>query len=316
MKEFRTPSTPFADYHMHLTSGEVALRMTEKLPAEALGNFKPVQHTADDMIQVLNASGVQKAFALSNAYQWGMDFLGVPGEEEYEMVKYENDFTAREAAKYPDRLFPFLSINPLKDYAIAEIDRCVNQLGLPGLKLHFTNSNVDLRKPEHLAALKNVLTHADKLNLPVLIHFLSRNPQFGAGDAQLFMDEIVSRLPGLKIQMAHLGCGGLIDKMIEVFDAFIEGFENNLTLNKERFVMDIAAVISDGSKPLTMALTPEEEIRITDQIRRWGVEHVLFATDWPIFEPAEYVTMIKGKLRLTGEEFETILQNKWLFDNK
>ena len=305
--------TPFADYHMHLTSEEVACRMTEKLSEEVLGSFKPSRRNADDMIAVLNASGVQKAFALSNAYQWGMDFLNVPVEEEYEMVKFENDFTAREAAKYPDRLFPFFSINPLKDYSIEEMDRCVNQLGLHGLKLHFTNSNVDLRQPELLAALKNVLTHADKLNLPVLIHFLSRNPQFGAGDAQIFMDEIVSKLPNLKIQMAHLGCGGFTDKMIEMFDAFIEGFEKNPQLNKERFVMDIAAVISDGSKPLTMALTPEQEIRITDQIRRWGVEHVLFATDWPIFEPAEYVAMVKEKLHLTDAELETMLQNKWLF---
>ena len=73
---------------------------------------------------------------MSNAYQWGMDLLGMPENEEYEMVKFENDFTAREAAKYPGRFFSFLSIHPLKKYAIAEIDRCVNQLGLQGLKLH------------------------------------------------------------------------------------------------------------------------------------------------------------------------------------
>jgi predicted TIM-barrel fold metal-dependent hydrolase len=264
------------------------------------------------MIAVMDASGVQKAFALSNAYQWGMDFLNIPEDEEYEMVKFENDFTAREAAKYPDRLFPFLSINPLKDYAIAEIDRCARQLDLHALKLHFTNSDVDLRKPEHLVALKNVLSHADRKNMPVLIHFLTRNPQFGADDAQIFLDEIVSRLPNLKIQMAHLGCGGLMDKMIEMFDAFIKGFEKNPSLNKNRFMMDLAAVISDGSKPLTMAVTPEQAERITDQIRCWGVDKVLFATDWPIFEPAEYVDMINRKLNLTQEELETIAKNKWL----
>ena len=171
-------------------------------------------------------------------------------------------------------------------------------------------------KPEHLSMLKDVLGHADKLNLPVLIHFLSRNPEFGAKDAQIFMDEIVAKLPGLKIQMAHLGCGGLMDKMIEMFNAFIEGFEKNPQFNKKRFMMDIAAVISDGSKPLTMALTPEQEAKITEQIRRWGVESVLFGTDYPVFEPGEYVLMVKDKLHLSEAEFEVMCQNKWLFDGE
>lgn len=304
---------PFADYHMHLTSAEVARRMNASLPEEVLDGFKPVQHTAAEIIKSLDASNVKFAFALSNAYQWSMDLLDLPEAEEYEMVKFENDFAARETAPYLDRLLPFLSINPLKEYAIAEIDRCDKELGLHALKLHFTNSNVDLRKPEHLVAVRNVLSHAEKLDMPVLIHFLSRNQQFGAADARIFLDEIVSRLPNLKIQMAHLGCGGLTDKMIEMFDAFIEGFEQNQSFNKKNFVMDLAAVISDGSKPLTAAITPEQAEKITSQIRRWGVHHVLFATDWPIFEPAEYVDMIKEKLRLTQEELDTILQNKWLF---
>ena len=141
---------PFADHHMHITSSEVAQRMIEKLSREVLGDFVPQQHVADEMIAVLDHAKIGKALALSNAYQWGMDFFD-PNPNEYDWVRFENDFTASECAKYPGRLIPFMSIHPLKDYAIEEIDRCVKQLRTRGLKLHFTNSDVDLRKPDQLA---------------------------------------------------------------------------------------------------------------------------------------------------------------------
>jgi predicted TIM-barrel fold metal-dependent hydrolase len=304
--------SPFADYHMHLTSAEVAAKMIEKLGDEILMGYRPSLHGADEIISVLDRNNTQKAFALSNAYQWAMDELQIPPQEEYEQVRFENDFTARECAKYPDRLYSFLSINPRRDYAIEEIDRCVKDLGLKGLKLHFTNSNVDLRDPEHLAKLQKVLAHADELGLPVLIHFLSRNPEFGYGDATILMDEIVSQHPGLKVSMAHLGCGGFYDKTIDVLTGFIDWFEAHPDFPRENFVMDIAAVISDGSKPLTLPITEEQAQTVTALIRRWGVERTLFATDWPIFEPLEYVEMLKRKTFLTEEELNTILSNHWV----
>ncbi|MEM5773823.1 MAG: amidohydrolase family protein [Anaerolineaceae bacterium] len=299
---------------MHLTSAECANMMNEKLGEAILGTYKPAFHDADEIIAVLDRSGVQKAFALSNAYQWGMDLLGMPAEEIYDWVKFENDFTARECAKYPDRLLPFMSIHPLQDYALEEMDRCANQLGLRALKMHFTNSNVDLRNPEHLAGVKKVMAKAAELEMPVLLHFMSRNPEFGADDAFILIDEIIARHPALKIQMAHLGYGGLGDTMMKMFDAFIQRYEANPQLNKDNCKMDLAAVISDGSKPLTAPITPEQCQYVTDQIRRWGVEHVLFATDWPIFEPYEFAENVRKMLYLTDEEVNTLLSNRWLFE--
>ena len=305
--------SPFADYHMHLTSSECANIMNEKLGAEILGTYVPAFHNADEIISVLDRSGVQKAFALSNAYQWGMDLLGLPDDQINDWVKFENDFTARECAQYPDRLLPFMSINPLQDYALEEMDRCANQLGLRALKLHFTNSNVDLRNPQHLESIKKVFAKAVELDMPVLLHFMSRNPEFGAVDAAILIDEIIAHHPTLKIQMAHLGSGGLGDSMIKVFDTFIQRYEANPLLDKNNCKMDLAAVISDGSKPLTAPLSLEQCQYITDQIRRWGVEHILFATDWPIFEPNEFENNIRTMLKLTEEEVNTLLSNRWLF---
>jgi uncharacterized protein len=294
---------------MHLASAELAQALTAKLSREVLGDFVPQKHTADQMIAALDGAGIQKALALSNAYQCGSDFLGL-NPEEVAMVRFENDFAAREAAKYPERLVPFLSIHPLKDYAVRELERCVNDLGMRGLKLHFTNSNVDLHNPDHLIRIQNLLAHAAKINLPVLIHFLSRSPSFGGGDVEILLEQVIAGLPNLKVQIAHLGCGAKVQTTIEVFEAFIRGFEKNPALNKERMFIDIAAVIIDSTKPPLEALTREQELQITDQIRRWGVEHTLWATDWPFYEPLDYIQAVNEKLHLGKSEFEILYGNK------
>jgi predicted TIM-barrel fold metal-dependent hydrolase len=58
--------------------------------------------------------------------------------------------------KYPNRLVGFCSFNPLKDYAVEELNRCSKLSGMIGLKLHFGNSRVDIRRPDHLEKLRAV----------------------------------------------------------------------------------------------------------------------------------------------------------------
>jgi hypothetical protein len=124
------PKTPVADHHQHLMSP--ALATAWKLPAAV---------TSDDVIAQLDSAGIRRAAVLSMAYAWGSDSLQRGGAEEYAQVRVENDWTAAQAGRYLDRLIAFCSVNPLKEYAIAEIDRCAATPALrAGLKLHFANS--------------------------------------------------------------------------------------------------------------------------------------------------------------------------------
>ena len=91
----------------------------------------------------------------------------------------------------------------------------------------------------------------------------------------ILLNQVIADLPDLKVQMAHLGCGGKVAATLEVFEAYIHGFAKKPSLNKNRFFLDIAAVISDGSKPLTEALSTGKENTITNQIRRWGVQNII-----------------------------------------
>jgi predicted TIM-barrel fold metal-dependent hydrolase len=109
----------------------------------------------------MDSAGIQQALLLSMAYTWGKASRE-PVADEYEQVKAENDWTAQQAAQFPDRLRAFCSLNPLKPYALDELARCSSTpLLRRGLKLHFGNSDVDLDNPENVAQVRRVFAAAN-----------------------------------------------------------------------------------------------------------------------------------------------------------
>jgi predicted TIM-barrel fold metal-dependent hydrolase len=104
-----TAFAPKVDYHQHLLSPALAKAWSV---SEAV--------TAERLIEQLDAAGIQRALVLSLAYAQGSPSLR--GSDEYQKVRAENDWTSQQAARYPDRLRAFCSFNPLRDYALAELD--------------------------------------------------------------------------------------------------------------------------------------------------------------------------------------------------
>lgn len=300
---------PICDCHMHISSEKIGKFMQEHLPEEVLMGLDMSEHNAQHCLDLLDAAGIKKAFVLSNAYGWGLDMLPV-GEQELELVRWENDLTAREAARAPGRLTSFYSINPLKDYALEEMERCRQDLKMPGLKLHFTNSGVDIRQEEHRKKVISVLSQAAKLGSPALIHFRSRQPDFGKQDAEIFVKEIYAKIPNLKVQMAHMGSwGGYDDSTVDIFNAFVETFEEDPRLERDNFYFDISAVVIEKPVAVLQPPTPEQLASMAAQLRRCGMDHILFGSDWFAYKPGDYKDLLLEKLPLTPEEFETLFGN-------
>ena len=124
---------------------------------------------------------------LSVAYSWSNPSRAVASD--YDHVRAENDWVAAQVARYPDRLRAFCSINPLSDYALAELDRCSkNPLLAAGLKLHFANSAVDYHNPQHLARCRQVFHAANEHQMAIVIHMrasISRRLPYGRTEAQI-----------------------------------------------------------------------------------------------------------------------------------
>jgi len=87
------------------------------------------EFSAEKILTLLNNARLDRAFVLSGSYILGMN--GIEGPDEYNDVKKENNYLAIQCAKYPEGLVGFFSVNPLKDYAIEEMDRCYDELKLP-----------------------------------------------------------------------------------------------------------------------------------------------------------------------------------------
>jgi predicted TIM-barrel fold metal-dependent hydrolase len=123
----------------------------------------PVQKPifADDLIAQLDKVGIQRAVVLSAAYFF--DGLNPVSDDRYAMVRAENDWTAGQVMRHPDRLVALCSFNPMKDYALAELERCSKNAAFTGVKLHFGTSAVDLDNREHVAKIRRPAPHLLRL---------------------------------------------------------------------------------------------------------------------------------------------------------
>jgi predicted TIM-barrel fold metal-dependent hydrolase len=265
------------------------------------GPFSSEPSTADQLVDKLDDAGIKRAVVLSAAYQWGSPFnAGRPNE--YEKVKAENDYIAREVNRFPKRLVGFCSFNPLKDYALEELSRCQKILHLKGLKLHFGNSRVDIRKPEHLDKVRQVLQSTNKMGMPVVIH-LWADPAYeteGGQYAKIFLEEILPEIPDVTIQVAHMAGGGRsTDSALAVLaDAIAAGDKRTKNL-----YFDVATLTAGQSK--------EGLQKDAMRMRQIGLKRILYGTDTSPPNPTPRVSWanFKGLMPLTPKEIKTIAEN-------
>jgi predicted TIM-barrel fold metal-dependent hydrolase len=247
---------------------------------------------------------------LSIAYAWGSAGLASGGDaEEYARVRAENDWTAAQAGRYPGRLVSFCSVNPLKEYAILEIDRCAATLGLrAGLKLHFANSGVDLRESDHVRRLEQVFRTANAHRMAIVAHVWTGDDRvgvpFGQGPAETFVNEILPEAPDVTVQIAHLGGSGpRLDPGTMAGMIVLSEAARNARMHHLYFDMTTNV----------MARSSEDDAAfMAARIRQIGVERILYGSDMAIQgNPAarESWAMFRMKTRLTAQEFDGIAAN-------
>lgn len=261
---------PYLDAHAHLASAALAAYHAET--GGTVGQVGTMEGAA--LIRRLDADGVRRAFVLSTAYLMAADAYGTRTAEtaEYARVRAENDFTAAECARYPERLVPFLSLNPRRGYAVEEVDRCVEQK-MRGLKLHLWNSLVDTRQTADLAALRRVVERAAHHRLAVVAHVaVGAVPNYGPDDTERFAREIIMPLDTLQISIAHLaGAGGFGARAQACFERLIAVCGPD-TAYASRVWTDMAAT-------LTATTAADQARRLGEQLRRSGLHRVLWGSD-------------------------------------
>lgn len=257
--------------------------------------------TAEQLIKDLDAAGTQRAAVLSVAYYFGSRISrGIP--DEYAKVRAENDWAAEQVARYPKRLVGFCSFGPLKDYALAELDRCSSNGILKGLKLHFSMSEVDLKNLNHVERVRQVFAAANKHRLPIIVH-VRADQTYGREHAEVLLNQILPSAPDIAVQIAHLWGGeGFSESALTAYADAVSA-QRPATKNLYFDLAELELVLRGQDESLKKAAT---------LMRRIGLRRILWGSDGPKFGDApsrESWTMFRATVPLTQGEFRTIAGN-------
>lgn len=296
-----TPSAPAADHHQHLFSPAIIALINA-------GPAGPQTIDADALVGHLDKAGIRRAAIFSVAYMYGRPSRVI--EDEYAKVKAENDWTAAQAAKYPERLRAFCAFNPLKNYAMHELERCAADEHLRhGLKFHFGNSDIQLENPAHLARLKEIFRAANRHRMAIAVHLrasISLKRPYGTAQATLFLNELMPLASDIVVQVAHLaGAGpGYEDPPAnEVMRVFAEAAARG-DRHARRIWFDVASIA-------TPSMSPAHAREMVQRIRQVGVDRILFGSDAVTpsnMAPREAWAAFRA-LPLTDQEFGAIATN-------
>jgi predicted TIM-barrel fold metal-dependent hydrolase len=318
---------PSADHHAHLQSPTAARLLNEggrlhsdNASKEDASQEKEIPLTAKDLIHALDAAGVGRAAALSDAYLLGTDLVHVP--DEVKIVDEENDWTLHQVEQYPERLVGFCSVNPIRPYALAAISHCIH-IGLNrGLKLHLAASHFRFENVGEVHQLQQVFREANRQHMAILIHLHPYEKDWnGRRSAQIFLEQVLSQAPDVPVQVAHMaGWGGFDRNSEEALATFADACEHRNPACTHLY-FDISAAIVP---PLAPNATPPGELQfayemqknfpegpshLAANMRRLGLNRILFATDWPVFTPKDYIEVLRAGLPLAPAEIDQIFRN-------
>ncbi len=276
----RAPATWKADHHVHVGSVDVCRRFGECLES----NTPPAVY-AVDAIRALDAAGVARGVVLSDAYLYGVESLHLTPAEVVRFTRLENEFTAAEVARYPERLVGFLAVDPLDPSALPELEHWRGSRVLRGLKLHLTADGVDLKRPGDLSKVQAVVAAAAAQGLPMVIHIGGGG--FGPGEAALFIDSVLPRAGTSWVQIAH-AAGGLPvvgDAHARILALFGDHIQRHDPAT-ERLLFDLSYVPGPGEDAAAAR-------QLLTEIRRIGIDRFLFASDFSVQTPLESVARLR-----------------------
>jgi predicted TIM-barrel fold metal-dependent hydrolase len=180
-----------------------------------------------------------------------------------------NERIAELVARRPDKYIGFMALDPTDPGAISEMDRCVSDLGLKGIKLYPTMQHCDIRDARFFPFFHRAQQH----RLPILLH-LGASPFPGSilrYSQPLLLDEVAPAFPEVKFIIAHLGHPWQRDTAIVV-------------RKHPNVFADISGVWHRPWEGYNAIITCIE----------WGVtEKLLFGSDYPLWTPAEAMAKLR-----------------------
>ena len=197
----------------------------------------------------------------------------------WERAQAINDFIAASVAEHPDRFIGFGAMHPEHPDMEKELDRIVS-LGLRGVKIHPDTQLFHMDDPKAIRMFEAM----EERKLILLAHTGDYRYPYSAPER---MARALDHVPSLRTICAHFGGWSIWQ------DAW------RLLAGRDHVYVDTCSSL--------YAISPEEAVKV---IHRYGAGRVFFATDYPMWDPAEELARFMA-LPLTEEERELILHQNF-----
>ena len=287
--------------------GSVAMRLVRDGEAWRIAMLYPVfpgpvievPLDAERLVALLDAAGIERAVVLSVAYWYQSPRFTV--DDPLRRAREENAWTAAQAARYPDRLIAFCSLNPISDAALELLRECAEDGRFKGLKLHFANANIDLTNAEHLKRVRAVFAAANAAKLAIVVHARGGDA-YDARHARVFIEELLTAAPDITVQMAHLWGGARFAP--EALGVYADAIEAKHPATR-RFVFDA----SDAAFGIA---SPEDARLMAQRMRQVGLDRIYYGSDGAFDghpDPKASWEAFRKNIPLTDAEFARIAAN-------
>lgn len=198
---------------------------------------------AEELLSMMDAASITQAVVFVTPFLWGL-----PGQANYHDT---NDYVADMQRRYPDRLIGFACVNPYVGPG-RELERCIKELGLRGLKIHPENhcfavdSLIGGEMMEAVVALQQELG----LRFPIISHGMTT---IGAMPDQF--GRLAGRYPDVSIIVAHGA-----------------GFQN-------LYFPSLAPFAEHDNLFVDTAMTTADDLHLLGIAERIGVKKIIFGSD-------------------------------------
>jgi aminocarboxymuconate-semialdehyde decarboxylase len=236
--------------------------------------------------------------APNQTYYWTEPELGI------ELAKAVNDRLAEIVATWPKR-FVALGTVPLQnaDLAVAELTRCVKELGFRGVEINSAVNGLDLTDPT--LGLEKFFARVQELDVVIFLHPIGftqggrlvdhyfnnviGNPmETTIAASHLIFDGVLKRHPRLKVILPH--AGGYLAHYWARMDHAHRARADCRTVIKRAPSSYLAKMYFD-----TIAFDPG---MLRQMVDRYGAEHVLLGTDYPydmgVDDPVGFIASVPG----------------------
>jgi predicted TIM-barrel fold metal-dependent hydrolase len=272
-------------------------------------SFSPETLSIENYFARLDAAGIDVGVASPNMVA---DVTRLEVSEAREITELLNSETAKTQREHADR-FIGLAVLPMQDVAAAveTLDEAILKLGLRGVCVLSNIAGRPICTAETLPIYKRI----DELGVPLVLHPANTSMAFDLGLSwgievgltwmwdtsaaalSLIFGGALDECPTLTVLHPHLG--GMIPYVIGRIDWFMNNWGRVVPTAlsqpvadylRQRYYVDIA-----GRTPGALALA----------IETYGIDRVLFASDFPFVDPVEHLGFLRDKF--PAAELEAIV---------